>query len=208
MWFIKIGTDLEYFPYLATESHPFVAPELFVTAGGLVYAGAGIGIYYHDGSWGERALLHAARRARLPGSPRLFVDLNVNYRFNDWDTLVGKDLEPTPSASAPPFASRCNGDAAMNDKELHRQKYQAQLDEWKADVAKLKARAAGAKADAQIELNKHLKELDRRMHEAGLKLSELAAASEEGWSSVKKNVETTWAALKAGVNAAQTKFKE
>lgn len=44
----------------------------------------------------------------------------------------------------------------MNEKELHRQKYQAQLDEWKAEVAKLKARAAGVKADAQIELSQHL----------------------------------------------------
>ena len=41
----------------------------------------------------------------------------------------------------------------MDDKALYRQKRQAQLDEWKADVAKLRARAAGAKADAQIEMN-------------------------------------------------------
>jgi hypothetical protein len=96
----------------------------------------------------------------------------------------------------------------MNDKELYRQKRQAQLDEWKADVAKLKARAAGAKADAQIELNKHLKELDHAMHEAGVKLSELTAASEAAWDSARKNVETTWEALKAGVGAARAKLKE
>ncbi len=96
----------------------------------------------------------------------------------------------------------------MNDKEIHRQKYQAQLDEWKAEVAKLKARAAGAKADAQIEMNKHLKELDHRLHDAGVKLSGLAAASEERWDSARKNIESTWDALKAGVNAAAAKFKE
>jgi len=96
----------------------------------------------------------------------------------------------------------------MSEKELYRQKYQAQLDGWKADVAKLKARAAGAKADAQIEMNKHIKELDHKMHEAGAKLSELAAASEERWDAVRKNVETTWDALKAGVSAAAAKFKE
>lgn len=96
----------------------------------------------------------------------------------------------------------------MNEKDLYRQKYQAQLDEWAADVAKLKARAAGAKADAQIEMNKHLKELDRTMHEAGAKLVELAAASEGAWDSVRKNTETTWEALKAGINAAKAKFKE
>ena len=96
----------------------------------------------------------------------------------------------------------------MNEKELYRQKHQAQLDEWKAEVAKLKARAAGAKADAQIEMNKHLKELDIRMRDAGAKLADLAAASEAGWDSVRKNVERTWDALKAGVDAAAAKFKE
>ena len=96
----------------------------------------------------------------------------------------------------------------MNDKELYRQKYQAQLDEWKAEVAKLKARAAGARADAQIDLNRHVKELEHRMRDAGAKLAELATASEERWASVSKNVERTWDALKAGVSAAAAKFKE
>jgi uncharacterized protein YfiM (DUF2279 family) len=96
----------------------------------------------------------------------------------------------------------------MNEKELYRQKHQAQLDEWKAEVARLRARAARAKADAQIEMNKHVKELDHRMHEAGAKLAELAAAGEEAWDTARKNVETTWDALKAGVTAAAAKFKE
>ena len=96
----------------------------------------------------------------------------------------------------------------MDDRELHRQKYQAQLDEWKAEIAKLKARAAGAKADAQIEMNKQVKELDHKLHEAGARLSELAAAGEETWDSARKNVESTWAALKAGVSAAAAQFKK
>ena len=96
----------------------------------------------------------------------------------------------------------------MDDKALYRQKRQAQLDEWKADVAKLKARAAGATADVQIEMNRHAKELDHRMRDASAKLAELASASEERWDSVRKNVERTWEALKAGVGAAAAKFKE
>jgi uncharacterized protein YfiM (DUF2279 family) len=96
----------------------------------------------------------------------------------------------------------------MNERELYRQKHQAQLDEWKAEVARFRARAAGAKADAQIEMNKHVKDLDRRMHEAGAKLAELAAAGEEAFDAARKNVETTWDALKAGVAAAAAKFKE
>lgn len=96
----------------------------------------------------------------------------------------------------------------MNDKELYRQKHQAQLDEWKAEVARLKAKAAGAKADAQIELNRHLGELDKRVHEAGDRLSELAAAGEGAWDTARKRVESTWDALKAGVGAAAAKLKD
>jgi hypothetical protein len=39
----------------------------------------------------------------------------------------------------------------MNEKELYQQKKQAQLDEWKAEVDKLKAKASGASADAQMD---------------------------------------------------------
>jgi len=44
----------------------------------------------------------------------------------------------------------------MNEKELFKQKFQAQLDEWKADIAKLKAKASGAEADVQIAINKQV----------------------------------------------------
>jgi uncharacterized protein YfiM (DUF2279 family) len=119
----------------------------------------------------------------------------------DWDS-------PPIPAGAPVSPRGREEEKAMDEKELYRQKHQAQLDEWKADVAKLRARAAGAKADAQIEINKHIKELEARMHDAGAKLSEMAAASEEAWDSAKKGMETTWEALKAGVSAAAAKLKE
>lgn len=96
----------------------------------------------------------------------------------------------------------------MEDKELYRQKYQARLDELKADVAKLKARAAGARADVRIEMNKRAAELDQRLHEASAKLAELAAAGEGTWDAARRKAETTWDALKAGVSAAAAKFKD
>lgn len=38
----------------------------------------------------------------------------------------------------------------MSEKEIYQQKTQAQLDEWKAEVDKLKAKAFGSSADAQM----------------------------------------------------------
>lgn len=95
----------------------------------------------------------------------------------------------------------------MNDKELYAQKYQAQLDEWKADISKLKAKAMGAKADAQLDMNKLVADLEEKVNVASSKLAELSASSEEAWDHVKKNVETTWDALKVSVTDAVANLK-
>jgi hypothetical protein len=96
----------------------------------------------------------------------------------------------------------------MKDKELYRQKKQAQLDEWKAEVDKLKAKASGASADAQLELNKHIRTLETRIEENKAKLSELAKAGEDAWESIKDGVESAWDSMKSAVSDAARKFKE
>jgi uncharacterized protein YfiM (DUF2279 family) len=96
----------------------------------------------------------------------------------------------------------------MNEKELYRQKFQAQLDEWKADIAKLKARASGAEADTKIAMNKQVEALEHRLEDARAKLSELAGASEEAWDSVKQGAESAWDSLKSAVNDAVSRFRD
>lgn len=95
----------------------------------------------------------------------------------------------------------------MTDKELYQQKKQAQLDEWKAEVAKLKAKASGASADAQLEMNKQIKALESQIEENKAKLSELSKAGEDAWESLKEGVESAWDSLKSGVSDAAAKFK-
>ena len=58
----------------------------------------------------------------------------------------------------------------MNDKELYQQKMQARLDEWKADVDKLKAKASGSSADVQLDMNRQIKALERNIEEGKAKL--------------------------------------
>ena len=57
----------------------------------------------------------------------------------------------------------------MNEKELYQQKKQAQLDEWKAEVDKLKAKASGASADAQLELNREIDTLEGKIEQGRAK---------------------------------------
>jgi hypothetical protein len=85
----------------------------------------------------------------------------------------------------------------MTEKDLYRQKMQAQLDAWKAELALLKARASGAGADAQLELKRQAEELDHHMQDAGARLGELGAAGEDAWDSVKKGLDAAWESVNA-----------
>jgi len=95
----------------------------------------------------------------------------------------------------------------VSDKELYQQKMQAQLDAWKAEVDKLKARASGLSADARLEMGKHIETLDSKIEEAKVKLSELAQAGEEAWPPLKEGMESAWDTLKSAVSEAVEKFK-
>jgi len=95
----------------------------------------------------------------------------------------------------------------MDTKELHKQKLQAQLDGWKADIAKLKAKATAEAADAQIALQKQFEALEANIEEGQAKITELAEASEEAWDTVKQGVESAWTSLKTSVTDAFAKLK-
>ena len=96
----------------------------------------------------------------------------------------------------------------MNDKELYQQKKQAQLDEWKADVDKLKAKASGASADAQMELNKQIGVLESKIEEGKIKLAELAETSSDAWESVTDGIESAWDSMRSAFSEALDKFKK
>ena len=96
----------------------------------------------------------------------------------------------------------------MNEKELYQQKKQAQLDEWKAEVDKLKAQASGASADAQLELNKQIEALEGKVEEGKTKLAKIADASEDAWESMKEGVESAWDSMKSAFSDAAAKFKK
>lgn len=96
----------------------------------------------------------------------------------------------------------------MNDKEIYKQKFQAQLDGWQADIDKLKAKAMTSKSDIQLEMNKLTDELEAKAKLAKGKLAELSDAGEDALASVKSGVESAWDSLKSSVHEAVSKFKD
>jgi len=95
----------------------------------------------------------------------------------------------------------------MNDKELYKQKFQAQLDELKAYISILKARTSKTEANVQIAINKHLKLLKLKFDKAQMKLSVLTRANEEAWDSSKKGIESIRNFLEAAIKGTASKFK-
>ena len=95
----------------------------------------------------------------------------------------------------------------MNRKEAYSKKIQAQLDEWDADIRKFQARADRAEANAQLEIQKQIKTLKRKRQEAGNKLDELKAASDDAWEDFKDGLESARDALGSALKSAASRFK-
>ncbi len=95
----------------------------------------------------------------------------------------------------------------MGLKEAYLEKRQAQLDEWDAEIRKLEAKAAKAKAGVKVQYYKQLRSLHSQQKTAREKLSELKETSGEAWGSFRDGLEAAWKDLSRGLKAAAAKFK-
>jgi hypothetical protein len=96
----------------------------------------------------------------------------------------------------------------MSDKDTYKEKMQAQLDEWKEEVGKLKEKAAGISAEAKAEINIKIQGLEEKMNEGKTKLEELADATEDAWENVKVGLDSLWNSVKQTIQETVDKIKE
>ena len=92
-------------------------------------------------------------------------------------------------------------------RKAYEEKLDAQLKEWNAQIALLKAKAENTKADAKIDYYKTIEALEHKQDEAKTKLQELKSSGDEAWEAVKGGAEKTWAEVKAAYHDAVSKFK-
>ena len=96
----------------------------------------------------------------------------------------------------------------MKDKrKAYEEKLDAQLKEYNAQIALLKAKAENAKADARIDYYKTIEALEQKQDKAKTKLQELQTAGDEAWEAVKTGAEKAWAEVKTAYHDAVSKFK-
>jgi hypothetical protein len=96
----------------------------------------------------------------------------------------------------------------MTDKrKAFEEKFDAQLKEWSAEIALLKAKADKAKAEVKIEYYKTLETLQGKQDVARTKLKELRSAGDDAWEDVKAGAEKVWTEIKAVFQNAASRFK-
>jgi len=94
----------------------------------------------------------------------------------------------------------------MSMKDAYEKKLQSQLDEWSADIDKLKAKADNAEADTQLEYYKQIEELRTMQETADEKLAELKDSSDDAWEDLKAGVENAQDSLAHAMKSAASRF--
>jgi uncharacterized coiled-coil DUF342 family protein len=95
----------------------------------------------------------------------------------------------------------------MGMKEAYEKKLQAKLNEWSAEIDKLKAKADGEKAEVQLEYYKKIEELRSMQEAAANKLTELKDAGDDAWEDLKAGIDSAWDSLSSALKSAASRFK-
>ncbi len=96
----------------------------------------------------------------------------------------------------------------QEQKENYQQKIQDQLDEWRADIDRLKERAKSATAETKLKYQENIDRLELKMEEGKSKLNELKESGSEAWDAVKDGADSIWDTMKATFAEVKEKLKE
>jgi len=84
---------------------------------------------------------------------------------------------------------------------------QAKLNEWDADLDKIKAKMSGASADAKIKLNEQINNLESQRNQVKQQFEKLQESGEEAWEDIRNGFEASWEKLSSAFKDAANKFK-
>jgi hypothetical protein len=95
----------------------------------------------------------------------------------------------------------------MENRKDYIDKMAARLKEWDAEIEKLEAKAAVAKADVKASYNEQINELHLKKVEAQQKLKKIQDAGEDAWEELKDGAEKSWQIFEDSVKRAWGKLK-
>ena len=95
----------------------------------------------------------------------------------------------------------------MSTRDDYVEKMKANLDTWNASIDTLEAKAKVAGADAQTMYNEQIETLKKQSEEAGARLKEMRAASDDAWEDLRSGMETAWSTFDRAMKSAASRFR-
>lgn len=93
-------------------------------------------------------------------------------------------------------------------KENYQRKIESQLDEWRADIDRLKERAKNATSETKQKYQENIDKLELKMDEGKSKLKDLKESGSEAWEAVKEGADSIWDTMKATFAEVKEKLKD
>ncbi len=96
----------------------------------------------------------------------------------------------------------------MENQDLYKQKLEAKIAEWNAELDKLRAKSKGASADVQLDFDAKISEFQHKLDAGKAELARLSDQSSDAMDSLKEGLENAWAALSTACSDALEKMKK
>jgi len=94
----------------------------------------------------------------------------------------------------------------MSKKTDYEKKLQVQLDEFSAEIEKLKSRADKTEADSDQWPQKQIEVLREKHKMAKGKLNELKESGDDAWEDMKEGISSAWDSVSVAIKSAAKRF--
>jgi chromosome segregation ATPase len=98
-------------------------------------------------------------------------------------------------------------ETTMSKKTEYEEKLQTQLDEFSAEIDRLKARADKTEADAEPWHHKQVEALQEKHKLAKEKLGELRESGDDAWEDLKDGIASAWDSVSVALKSAAKRFE-
>jgi TolA-binding protein len=96
----------------------------------------------------------------------------------------------------------------QEQKENYQQKIESQLDEWRADIDRLREIAKNATAETKLKYQENIDRLELKLDEGKSKLKDLKESGGEAWESIKDGADSIWDTMKATFADVKEKLRD
>ena len=94
----------------------------------------------------------------------------------------------------------------MDKRDAYEKKQQARLDEWTAEIDKLKAKAERADAEARIKLIEDIGAAEAMQQQVEEQLKDLRSSTDDAWTDVKRGLDEAAESLGSSLRSAASRF--